>query len=205
MSRVNLGVLYTMEMGSSPIAEVYTRRQASDLRSRLYRALKPPEPFIRNPDEPLHFPLGRWNLYVGGGGSRLEGYVKLDLFVLPGVNVIADVEHLPFGSGVFQCTECDAVLECAASRSGDPRADSRATTPRISPSSHTLSATRFISTQEITAALLWTGSMNSWAANWKWLPKAGGRDRLRRFWCSFWSTSAPGKSDPLALTKSDPH
>lgn len=100
-----------MEMGSSPMTEVYARRQASDLRSRLYRALKPPEPFIRNPDEPLHFPLGRWNLYVGGGGSRPEGYVNLDLFAFPGVNVVADVEHLPFGSDVFQCTECDAVLE----------------------------------------------------------------------------------------------
>lgn len=91
--------------------DVYARRQAGDLRSRLYRALKPPDPFIRNPHEPLHFPLGRWNLYVGGGGSRPEGYVNLDLFALPGVDVAADAEQLPFGSGMFQCIECDAVLE----------------------------------------------------------------------------------------------
>jgi SAM-dependent methyltransferase len=55
--------------------------------------------------------LGRWNLYVGGAGSRPEGYVNLDLFPLPGVDVAADAEHLPFPSGLFQSIECDAVLE----------------------------------------------------------------------------------------------
>jgi|ERR1051326_2720817 SAM-dependent methyltransferase len=91
--------------------DVYTRRQARDWRSRLYRALKPPDPFVRNPAEPLHFPLGRWNLYVGGGGSKPDGYINIDLFALPGVDVAADAECLPFPSGLFQCIECDAVLE----------------------------------------------------------------------------------------------
>ncbi len=96
---------------ASSMQEVYARRNAGDWRSRLYRALKPPPPFIHNPGEPLHFPLGRWNLYVGGGGADPEGYVNLDLFPLPGVDVAADAEQLPFSSGVFQCIECDAVLE----------------------------------------------------------------------------------------------
>jgi SAM-dependent methyltransferase len=91
--------------------DVYARRQGRDFGSRLYRALKPPDPFIRNPDEPLHFPLGRWNLYVGGGGARPEGYINIDLFALRGVDVATDAEQLPFGSSVFQCIECDAVLE----------------------------------------------------------------------------------------------
>lgn len=92
--------------------DVYARRQARDWPGRLYRALKPPDPFLRNPAEPLHFPLGRWNLYVGGGGSEPGGgYVNVDLFPLPGVDVAADAEHLPFPSGTFQCIECDAVLE----------------------------------------------------------------------------------------------
>ena len=93
------------------MADVYARRQARDWRSRLYRALEPPDPFIRNPHEPLHFPLGRRNLYVGGGGSHPEGYVNIDLFAMPGVNVVANAEYLPFESDVFQCIECDAVLE----------------------------------------------------------------------------------------------
>ena len=98
-------------VSSKSMQDVYARRQARDWASRLYRSLKPPDPFICNPAELLHFPLGRWNLYVGGGGSEPEGYINIDLFALPGVDVAADAENLPFPSGMFQCIECDAVLE----------------------------------------------------------------------------------------------
>ncbi len=73
--------------------------------------LQPPDPFVHNPAEPFDFPLGHWNLYVGGGGAKPDGYINMDLFALPGVDVAADAEHLPFPAGVFQCIECDAVLE----------------------------------------------------------------------------------------------
>jgi SAM-dependent methyltransferase len=59
----------------------------------------------------MDFPLGRWNLYIGGAGSRVSGYVNLDLFPLPGVDVAADAGQLPFPAGTFQRVECDAVLE----------------------------------------------------------------------------------------------
>lgn len=71
----------------------------------------PPQPFIMNPAEPKNFPLGRWNLYIGGAGRRVEGYINIDLFAVPGVDVVADAEALPFACGVFQRIECDAVLE----------------------------------------------------------------------------------------------
>jgi SAM-dependent methyltransferase len=64
-----------------------------------------------NPAEPSDFPLGRWNLYIGGAGRTPPGYVNLDLFPMPGVDVAADAEALPFPAGVFQRIECDAVLE----------------------------------------------------------------------------------------------
>ena len=64
-----------------------------------------------NPAEPKDFPLGRWNLYVGGAGRAVPGYINLDLFALPGVDVAADAEQLPFPDGIFTHVECDAVLE----------------------------------------------------------------------------------------------
>lgn len=75
------------------------------------RWLHPPAPFVLNPREPAGYPLGRWNLYIGGAGNRVPGYVNLDLFGVPGVNVAADAHRLPFPDGVFQRVECDAVLE----------------------------------------------------------------------------------------------
>jgi SAM-dependent methyltransferase len=89
----------------------YARRSSRRWLDSLYRLLEPPAPFIRNPKEPIDFPLGRWNLYIGGAGSTPSGYVNLDLFPLPGVDVAADAELLPFAAGVFQRVECDAVLE----------------------------------------------------------------------------------------------
>jgi SAM-dependent methyltransferase len=76
------------------------------------RALRPPDPFVHDPDElRVDAPLGRWNLYVGGAGARPQGYVNLDLFGVPGVDVVGDVERLPFRDAVFTRVECDAVLE----------------------------------------------------------------------------------------------
>lgn len=78
---------------------------------RLRRLLEPPRPLIHNPREPRDAPLGRWNLYVGGAGARTPGYINLDLLHAPGVDVVADVEQLPFPDNLFQRIECDAVLE----------------------------------------------------------------------------------------------
>lgn len=80
-------------------------------RSRWRRWLTPPEPLVLNPREPKDFPLGRWNLYIGGAGRAVEGYINLDLFAVPGVDVQADAERLPFPADLFQRVECDAVLE----------------------------------------------------------------------------------------------
>ena len=90
------------------LQRLYRRRAA---RSWLRRALEPPPPLIMNPREPKDFPLGRWNLYIGGAGRAVDGYVNLDLFAVPGVDVAADAHELPFRDGLFQRVECDAVLE----------------------------------------------------------------------------------------------
>lgn len=64
-----------------------------------------------NPAEPTDFPLGRWNLYIGGAGRTVQGYINIDLLAIPGVDVAADAEQLPFPADAFQRVECDAVLE----------------------------------------------------------------------------------------------
>jgi SAM-dependent methyltransferase len=90
---------------------VYRQRRSRRLADRLRRALTPPDPFVMNPSEPKGFPMGRWNLYIGGAGRDVDGYVNLDLFAVPGVDVSADAERLPFMDNQFQRVECDAVLE----------------------------------------------------------------------------------------------
>lgn len=93
------------------LKRVYERRGSARWRDRLRRWLEPPAPFVMNPREQIDAPLGRWNLCIGGGGRWMPGFVNLDLFVLPGVDLAADAECLPFPEGVFQRVECDAVLE----------------------------------------------------------------------------------------------
>ncbi|HLK22935.1 MAG TPA: methyltransferase domain-containing protein [Bryobacteraceae bacterium] len=93
------------------LEELYRERDSTNWRNRLRRALEPPAPYVLNPREPKDFPLGRWNLYIGGAGRRVDGYVNLDLFAVPGVDVAADAGNLPFPSAIFQRVECDAVLE----------------------------------------------------------------------------------------------
>ena len=82
------------------------------MKDRLYRLLRPPAPIVHDPREhAIKAPLGRWNLYIGGAGARPGGYVNLDLFAVPGVDVAATAERLPFPDNLFQRVECDAVLE----------------------------------------------------------------------------------------------
>jgi len=99
-------------MDNRNIEHLYQRRSSQRLRDRVARLLRPPDPFVPNPDElAIDAPLGRWNLYIGGAGSGVDGYVNVDIVCLPGVSIVASAEELPFRAGLFQRVECDAVLE----------------------------------------------------------------------------------------------
>ncbi len=96
----------------NPVTEAWIRRKR-----RLYRLLVPPRPLVENPAERLaesKCPLGRWNLYIGGAGSSVEGWVNVDIIPLPGLDVVCNAERLPFPRDRFTRVECDAVLEHAA-------------------------------------------------------------------------------------------
>jgi SAM-dependent methyltransferase len=96
---------------TSALEKRYRERESASWGRRLRRALEPPALFLMNPNEPKDFPLGRWNLYVGGAGRSVPGYVNLDLFAMPGVDIAADAGALPFPDAIFTRIECDAVLE----------------------------------------------------------------------------------------------
>lgn len=100
-----------MALKDDSLEAEYRRRSSRRWRDRLIRILQPPAPFVMNPAEPRDFPLGKWNLYIGGAGRVVEGFINLDLYALPGVDIAANAEELPFRSGVFERVECDAVLE----------------------------------------------------------------------------------------------
>ena len=68
-------------------------------------------PSSLNPNEPIDAPLGSHNLYIGGAGAQVPGFINLDIARVPGVDVIADATHLPFPADLFHRFECDAVLQ----------------------------------------------------------------------------------------------
>jgi SAM-dependent methyltransferase len=105
--------------GQQSIDNLYRRRYSPRWQDRLKRWLSPPDPFVANPREHMVIaPLGKWNLYIGGAGAEVPGYVNVDLFSLHGVQVVASAEALPFPNDLFRRVECDAVLEHV----GDPQA-----------------------------------------------------------------------------------
>jgi SAM-dependent methyltransferase len=99
-------------IGKTIDALVRARRSRTEPREgRLRRLLEPPAPLIMNPAEPAGYRLGRWNLYLGGGGRYIGGFVNYDSTPALGVEVAGRSEQLPFRANVFQHVECDAILE----------------------------------------------------------------------------------------------
>jgi SAM-dependent methyltransferase len=86
----------------------YLRRQ-----SLWYRLLRPPLPLIANPHESSLPPVKEGpKLFVGGAGQATQpGFLNLDLVYFPGVDLVADIECLPFRDDSIVAIECDAVLE----------------------------------------------------------------------------------------------
>lgn len=99
-------------MGPESVEQLYRRRTSSRWQDRLWRILQPPDPFLADPAElKVSAPLGRRNLYIGGAGSIVDGYINMDIARLPGVDAVASAEQMPFPANFFQRVECDAVLE----------------------------------------------------------------------------------------------
>jgi len=80
--------------------------------SLLHRLLRPPRPLIYNSAESFLPDCRGLKLFVGGAGNTVPpSFVNIDLSPFPGVDVVADIEQLPFADGSVAAIECDAVLE----------------------------------------------------------------------------------------------
>jgi SAM-dependent methyltransferase len=86
----------------------YARRRTTELLRKLY----PPEPVYINPAAPpLPQPSGGLDLWIGGGGLQLPGFVNLDIAPASGVDVVANASKLPFQSACCDSIACLALLE----------------------------------------------------------------------------------------------
>jgi ubiquinone/menaquinone biosynthesis C-methylase UbiE len=51
-------------------------------------------------------------LFVGGAGGMVPaGFVNVDVVEMPGVEVVGDIQKLPFANACIAAIDCDAVLE----------------------------------------------------------------------------------------------
>ena len=94
-------------MQQDNVSELARRRS-----NRWMRMLQPPLPVWHNTAarEQL-IPLGTHNLYIGGAGNQVSGYINVDLVALPGVDVVCDAENLPFRDETLDRIDCEAVIE----------------------------------------------------------------------------------------------
>jgi SAM-dependent methyltransferase len=99
--------LQHMATDSEQMLGRYSRR-----RSRLYRLLHPPLLWSTIPPS-ARFPILRASnsLSAEPGGGIPAGFINIDAVFYPGVDVIADVQSLPFHDNSVAAIECDAVLE----------------------------------------------------------------------------------------------
>lgn len=80
--------------------------------SRVYKLLRPPLMLIHNGSERLLPACEGVKLFLGGAGGTIpNGFLNIDFEYLSGVDVVADVQGLPFKSESIAAIECDAVLE----------------------------------------------------------------------------------------------
>jgi SAM-dependent methyltransferase len=99
-----------MGSDSEQMVSRYLRR-----RSRLYRVLHPPRLLVYNPTEKSLPQCEGVKLFIGGAAGEVpSGFLNVDIEYFSGVDLVADVQALPFSTGSIAAIECDAVLEHVA-------------------------------------------------------------------------------------------
>ena len=108
--REKFGVLLGRDTGVQMQAE-YSRRKTRDWTRKLY----PPLPVYVNPAAPP-LPVGGpgVNLWIGGAGLELPGFINVDVAPVPGVDIVANASRLPFPEKSCDSIACPALLEHVA-------------------------------------------------------------------------------------------
>jgi hypothetical protein len=105
--REQFAVLLSHE-GGTQMQDEYSRRRVKTWLRKLY----PPEPVYVNPLAPP-LPSGGpgVNVWIGGAGLDLPGFVNVDVAAVAGVDVVANAARLPFASSSCDSIACLALLE----------------------------------------------------------------------------------------------
>jgi hypothetical protein len=95
------------------------QRRYAGRKELAYRVLRPPIPVFQNPSESLLPQAEGVALWIGAAGQNIpSGFIGVDIVTFGGVDIVADVEALPFAGQSVSRIECDAVLERTTSDQG---------------------------------------------------------------------------------------
>ena len=101
----------------NPVERLHEHRLWPHVARPLAPALAPPVPYIRNPRERTDFPLGRWNLYIGGGGTRTPATSISTSSRSPASTSQPTPNRLPFRDLVFRASSAtQSSSTCATHR-----------------------------------------------------------------------------------------
>jgi len=96
------------QTGGQHMQEEYHQRTVKHWTKKFY----PPQPVYVNPAAPPLPQAGNGlNLWIGGAGLQLPGFINLDIAPVPGVDIIASAERLPFQESSCDYVSCLALLE----------------------------------------------------------------------------------------------
>lgn len=106
--RQRFELVLSQDSGWKMKAEYERRRN----RGSWIRKFYPPEPVYVNPDAPpLPVPGPGMNVWIGGAGLQLPGFVNLDIAPVAGVDVVSNASRLPFFANSCDFVACLALLE----------------------------------------------------------------------------------------------
>ena len=110
--------VFDVALGEGPAARIeteYQRRYRTDIGTRVWNMLSPPQAVYVNPEAPPLFPVSEgMNLWLGGGGVDTGSFINVDIRAFYGVSLVANAGRLPFVSSCCNRVTCPALLEHVA-------------------------------------------------------------------------------------------